>query len=704
MSDVEHAEGLSSAQEKMIYAALIRTAAALGVRVERADVDLSVIDQDDLETDLTAVIQAGAEQVGLSVQPTQIRDPRVVFELVSEGYPIIALHANQTCQVLRRTIGRRIECNEIDSRGVTTSLRSRGELKKLLTRHPELQLLVAKEEFECDSISASPSHHSSHSGEHPHWSPLRRFLGLLRMDARDVGTIALFALVAGVLGLATPLAVESLVNVVSWGIYLQPLIVLAIMLLTCLGLSAALRVLQAIIVEIIQRRQLVRIVSDLAHRFPRAHRRYLEGAYPRELANRVFDIMTIQKASAILLLDGMSILLTTILGLLLLAFYHPFLLGFDIVLLMCMISITWLLGRGGVRTAIQESVTKYRIAHWLQDVLASPATFRVNGGESMAIDRANRLATEYIQARKRQFRVVLRQVIFAVGLQVIASTVLLGLGGWLVLQGQLTLGQLVASELVVTVVVGAFSKAGKSLEKYYDLMAGIDKVGHLLDIPTDSHNPMSFPTATPLEIKWDDLELHSGNRRVKLPARRLLPGSATAIVAKRDLELVADALAGLLAPDSGVIEVGGIDVSRIAVGCHQGQAVGYAGKPEIFRGTLLENVQLGRTCVGRGRVREVLQQVGLWDDIVRLENGLDTMLQTDGYPLSETQIARLMIARAAAARPGVILICGLLDLLCPLEQETLFRLLRSPESSWTVVLVTRSEALASQFPNRMELE
>ncbi len=89
---------------------------------------------------------------------------------------------------------------------------------------------------------------------------------------------------------------------------------------------------------------------------------------------------------------------------------------------------------------------------------------------------------------------VIRQVVFAVGLQVVASTALLALGGWLVIDGQLTLGQLVASELVVTVVVGAFAKAGKSLEKFYDLMAGIDKVGHLLDIPTDPrHEPGQLP-------------------------------------------------------------------------------------------------------------------------------------------------------------------------------------------------------------------
>ena len=156
----------------------------------------------------------------------------------------------------------------------------------------------------------------------------------------------------------------------------------------------------------------------------------------------------------------------------LLAVYHPFLLGFNIVLLIAMLSIIWLLGRGGVRTSIDESIAKYKLAHWLQDVISYPGAFKINGGEDLAVEKANSLAAEYLEARESQFRVVIRQVTFAIGLQVFASTALLGLGGWLVIGGQLTLGQLVASELVVTVVVGAFAKAGKSLEKFYDFDGG----------------------------------------------------------------------------------------------------------------------------------------------------------------------------------------------------------------------------------------
>lgn len=691
-----------SVEEEIVYATISRAAATLGVRVERSEIDLDSIPADE-DTELSTWFELAGNQLGIAVKQTQFSHFRDIVELVSEGYPIVIVESEGQCRLIRRMVGKRLEVATITRDDVTSAMMTRREARDLVAGCPEAELLVIKKELECDSISSSPVHDGGRK-DGGGLSPTRRFLGLLRMDMRDIGTIALFAVVAGVLSLATPLAVESLVNVVSWGIYLQPLIILAIILLTCLGISAALSVLQTIAVEIIQRRQLVRIVSDLAHRFPRANQGHLEGKFPRELANRVFDIMTIQKATAILLSDGMTILLTTLLGLLLLAFYHPFLLGFDIVLVLSMSIITWFLGRGGIRTAIKESKTKYSIAHWLQDVLDSPAAFRVNGGESLAIDRASRLATEYVEARKSQFRVVLRQVIFAIGLQVIASTALLGLGGWLVIQGQLTLGQLVASELVVTVVVGAFSKAGKSLEKYYDLMAGIDKVGQLLDIPVDPDEEIMLSYDAALEVRWDSLHLASGSIEIRIPSQTIPPGTVQAVVTHQYGTMLAEALSGLSIPNSGVIEVGGYDVKRLATGCLQGQAIGYASKLEVFHGSVADNIELGRTCFGRGRVRELLQQLNLWDDVVRLNEGLDTMLESNGYPLSETQLARLMLARAMAARPKVVVIDCLLDKFCKSEREQILQFLRSEEAGWTTIITTRLESVADKCDKRIDLE
>jgi putative ABC transport system ATP-binding protein len=544
--------------------------------------------------------------------------------------------------------------------------------------------------------------HHGENDHHEHQPPLKRFLDMLRLDRRDIATVILFAAVGGALSLASPLAVESLVNVVSWGTYVQPLLVLALILLICLGLSGVMRILQTVLVEIIQRRQLVRIVGDLAHRFARANQQALQGQYPRELSNRLFDIMTIQKATAVLLLDGVSLVLTTALGMLLLAFYHPFLLGFDVILLFLMVSITWWLGRGGVRTSIEESRAKYRIVHWLQDVFASPTAFKLNGGEALAIDRANRLVSDYLVSRKAQFQVVIRQVAFAIGLQVIASTVLLGLGGWLVIQQQLTLGQLVASELVVTIVVGAFAKAGKSLEKYYDLMAGMDKVGHLLDVSVDPRRERYQWSESRGEVSWEDLEIEGIASTVHVPAVRLQSGSRVAILGedRSAKSLLLRVLAGLTRPSKGIAEVAGVD-ARDAGLTAGGRIVGYAGPIEIFHAPLVENVSLGRNGVGISRVQETLRAVGLWNDVLALPQGTATMLQTGGYPLTPSQASLLVIARAMAARPSVLLIDGLLDDLLPGELDLMWPAIAGPDCPWTLLVVTGKDQISERCDDRV---
>ena len=684
--------------EETVYRAVSQTGISLGLNIQRSTVFAS----DQLQSDdcLEGLIEA-AQRAGIHLREMEFAQLSDAQSFLREGYPVLVCHHDGDITLVDAGTGKRFETIRFGS-GLRASVVSLPTLRQLLIDQPSDRVFVAKQELECDSLSATSQAH--HDGHHEHPSPIRRFLALLKLEQRDIWMVALFALVSGVLTLATPLAVESLVNVVSWGVYLQPLVVLGLVLLVALSFAGILRILQKVTVEMIQRRQFVRIVGDLAHRFPRANQDALKGKFPREFANRIFDIMTIQKATSVLLLDGISIVLTTILGLVLLAFYHPFLLGFDIVLLISMISITWALGRGGIRTAIDESATKYQTVHWLQDVLATPSVFKIGGGEALAIDRANELTNAYLSARKEQFRVVLRQAAFAILLQVFASTAVLAIGGWLVIDGQLTLGQLVASELVVTVVVGAFAKAGKSLEKFYDLMAGVDKVGYLVDIPVDPRPESLATDEGPLKVAWSELEFHRIASRSTVPAMTILPGNSAALVggdidARTD---IAKSLGGLMRPNNGIVRIGEYDPATIA-GAQSQRVIGYAGANEIFAGTIRENIDLGRAGMGQKRVRDVLESVGLSDSITQLDRGLQTMLQTGGHPLSDEQLSRLTLARAMVSTPNVLVINRTLDRIAPDKLDTLWSSLTGPDAPWTLVVITEKDDIAARCDTRIDV-
>ncbi|MEM9701355.1 MAG: ATP-binding cassette domain-containing protein [Planctomycetota bacterium] len=545
-------------------------------------------------------------------------------------------------------------------------------------------------------------------GAHPSpWTVLR---ALFRPELIDIRNVALFALFIAMLNLATPIAVESLVGTVAFGRFIQPVLWLAAILLAFLVFQAALRLLQVWVAELIQRRMYVRVAGDLARRLPRVTGDGMRGHSGPELVNRFFDVVTVQKVAAGLMLDAMNLVLGAVIGLGILAFYHPFLLGFDLVLLSLMTVVTWLLGRGAVKTAIYESKQKYRMAAWLEDLAANPLTFRLSGGPAFAIDRADRLTADYLEARRKHFRILVRQVAFALFLQAAAATALLSLGGWLVIIGELTLGQLVAAELIVTLVLSSFAKMGKHLEAWYDLSAAGDKLGVLFALPTERPDgALSASGVVPLEDRGDELSAgHHIGARLELDdvvvrgggafSLTIEPGEVVGVLAPcgSGKTALAEAIFGRRDPEAGQMTLDGLpprDFRPDALRRHvalAGPAPG--GGAETFAGTLAENVHLERPRVTAADVRILLERVGLSEDVDALPEGVDTPLTHGGAPLSEVQTRRLVLARALAGDPRLLVIDSLLDGFSTEEAAELLDAARGSHSM--LVMCRRADMLA----------
>lgn len=644
-----------------------------------------------------------ANQLGLHLAPIEMTFSDLVA-VASEGLPLARFvedGGQGNWWLIRRASFGRIDVQIIQDSGIEERVITKSYLKKLLkfdsAKKKQLFFLAeathighgvqARSHWENEAHGSHGHHAQAHDN---HMSPVSRLFALLRLDTSDIGIITLFALVVSVLGLATPLAVESLVNTVVFGRYVQPVIVLSLMLLIFLTFSGILRILQAYTAEIIQRRMMVRIVGDLSHRIPRATVSQWDKVWGPELANRFFDVLTLQKAGTSLIVDGVSFLLQTIIGLALLAFYHPFLLGFDIVLLICVVAIVWILGRGGISTAAEESVVKYKVAHWLQDLAGATTAFKIHGGRQFAVDRANRLMGEYVATRSRHFRVLFRQIFAGMMLYAIASTALLGLGGWLVIQGRLSPGQLVAAELIVTVILGSFAKLGKQLEAFFDLTAGVGKLGYLLDLQTDPPGRVIDVGSGPAALRWKDLQIkiEGSNQTHIFPDSEVNAGEVVAVVGPSGFgkSLLAEMLSGMRVPTAGYVEIEGID-AREAARLSDGGLAALAGARQVFHGTIAENIHLGRPTVTDADVRESLRKVCTWDEVLQFPDGMETLLLTGGRPLSSGQVDRLMIARAIAGSPRVLIIDGTLDAL-PIEvRQTIWSNLLIVRA-WTILVIT----------------
>ena len=538
-------------------------------------------------------------------------------------------------------------------------------------------------------------------------TPISRARKLLLPEAADVRIVIIFAVVSGALAMTTPLAIEALVSTVTFGRLLQPILVLSLLLLAFLMFQAAIRGLQTWVAEIIQRRLFARVATDLAFRLPRVQAEAVDGQPARELVNRFFDVVTVQKFTAGLLLDGISVVVNTLVGMAVLGFYHPWLLGFDVVLLAMITFVIFVLGRGAIATSIKESKLKYQVAAWLEDLSGCPISFRYYGAPQFALGRTDHLIHGYLTARRHHFHILLRQILFSLGLQAIASTALLGLGGWLVISGELTLGQLVAAELIVTVIVGSFAKLGKHMESFYDMLAAVDKLGQLFDLPMERQDGMLSPqTPSPSTVSFRQV-VHRGSAGSRLFDHldlQIAAGERVALCGPSGSgkSMLLDFLYALRKPEQGYLEIDGIDPRELRPDMLR-RSVVLLRDIEVFEGTVLQNVHLERPDVNAEEARVALDQVGLLDQILELPEGLDTRINTSGFPLSSNQQRKLMLARAIAGSPNLLMIDGLLDSIPEQECQSLLELLTDSSQPWTLITVTGRESIASVLSRRIQL-
>lgn len=530
-------------------------------------------------------------------------------------------------------------------------------------------------------------------------SPWGNAITLLRSEGANLGAITLYAVGVGLLSLVLPLAVQTLVNTVAFGQLLQPILVLTLLLAGGLVFAAGLQIAQAWVVEVVQRRIFVKLVSELAERLPKVHVTAFEKGNGPELINRFFDVFLAQKAVAALLLGGVEAVLTALVGLVVLAFYHPALLGFGLMLILCAGIVFSLLGRGATKTTIAESKAKYAVAGWLEEMIRHPFFLKLAGGGDYARGRLDELAVEWLQRRSAHFRIFYRQLIGALALQVVAHASLLGLGGWLVVERALTIGQLVAAELIVTAVVASLSKLGGKLESVYDLIAAADKLGALLGLPLEDRSgddTFGGAEAARLELR----SVTSPDNEVTDFSLHLEPGEIAAIRGNRRMSSsLVDLLFGMRMPSGGVVLIDGQDLRDIRLDSLRTR-VAVVREPEVLPGTISSNIRAARNHVPTSEVWNVLAEVGLADAIRAMPRGLQTELTPSGAPLDRLDALRLTLARALAARPSLLVLDGVID---ALPEEERGPIIQSVNQNRTVVILTHERSVADYCGTCLEL-
>jgi len=536
-------------------------------------------------------------------------------------------------------------------------------------------------------------------------NPLHRLQTLIHLERQDIGTLVAFGVGIGLLSLATPVAVQSLVNTIAFGALMQPLVVLTLILLVLLAFSNTLVALQFYVVEMLQRRLLTRFFSEAALRLQRATISCRDSVYLPELTNRFFDVVTLQKTAASLLLETLGYLLQTLIGMILLAFYHPMLLALDLFLIASLYFVLFVMGKGGIPTVIEQSRAKYAAAAWLESIAGNPLLGKSRREAEFIRAKTRKFAEDYLAASVSHFRILSRQNIGALVLHTLANTALLGMGGWMVIERQLSLGQLIAAELVVNAMVYGFTRLGKTLDNFYTLVAGIDKIGYLLDLPQerDDHGGELQTALGPLALEIKQLSLPATPQQDSIQCLdlSLMAGESLAISAGAEQGTLLDALFGLRLPAAGQILFDGQDLRDLSLGALRDQ-ISLIRQSEVIDASIAENVAMGHSIEAE-HIRSVLDQVGLLEDVVALPNSLNTHLHAHGLPLNGEKCLRLSLARAMAMRPRLLLIDRVLD---RIDQRFLPRILDSlfaDDAGWTLIVVSHDARVIARCRHHAQL-
>lgn len=493
----------------------------------------------------------------------------------------------------------------------------------------------------------------------------RIFFDILKPEANFYWLAAVYGIGISLLSLATPISVQMLINTIANTALTAPLVMLSLTLFGLLFISSMLYALRVHLMELFARRFYARMVAEISLISVYAQNPFFDDAKKGDLFNRYFDVVYVQTAIPILFIGGFTTLLQIAVGFVLVSLYHPYFLGFTLIMI-ALIWVVWLTwGSRALRTGVDLSHAKHKTAAWLQTIGGSNGFFKSQRRIDYALDKTDDYTRQYITDRKRHFRHLFAQTIAFLLMYAAASAALLGLGGWLVIQNQLTLGQLVAAELVLSAAFFGVAQLGSYLGYFYDLFAAVEEISQFYDVEQEQPkgaDPFEGPDhAIVMKGVRGKARHEEAQFDLEVPSGSIIMAAASQHGVQR---LFTNLLKMHALPESGFATLGGVDMKAIEAH-HLRKNVHVLDRPSIVEMTIREYLALSCPDTAPQRMIGALETVGLATMISTLEKGLDTPLAATGYPLSAVELQQLKLANALLERPRILVLSRLFDLIDP---------------------------------------
>lgn len=529
-------------------------------------------------------------------------------------------------------------------------------------------------------------------------TPLKRFYNLLKLDKKDIYQIIFYAAFSGLISLSLPLGIQAIVNFIQGGQISISWIVLIIIVTLGVALVGILTLMQLRITENLQQKIFIRSSFEFAYRLPKLSFNALYDKYPPEIANRFFDTLTIQKGTSKLLLDFTTALLQVSLGLILLSLYHPFFIVFGVLLVVILYIIFKFSFQEGLNTSLKESTFKYKVAYWLQEIARNKNTFSRKSNFDYSLSKNDKLVNNYVSFREKHFNVIKRQFSQLIIYKVFITAGLLSVGGYLVLSQKMNIGQFVAAEIIILLIINSVEKIIIGLETLYDVLTAVEKIGMVTDLEIQENfkNTKIDAAEHDITLETEDMSYRYPDNEVDIIKKvniKIFPREKVFITGSNSSgkTTLVRLLSGFLTPSAGTIYANDNIIKKSDSGLYKNYIGVVMQDDTPFEGTLLENLTFNNPDIQGEDIKWALSSVGLTTIIKRLPQGLETQINPDGRQLTRSVIQKIMIARAIISRPKILFLEEPTISMDPESSKQIIDFLVSPQNNWTVIVSSVDE-------------
>ncbi|MEY2869944.1 MAG: hypothetical protein RIR01_2447 [Bacteroidota bacterium] len=527
-------------------------------------------------------------------------------------------------------------------------------------------------------------------------TPLKRFYNLLQLDKKDVAQIFFYAIFAGLISLSLPLGIQAIINFIQSGHASVSWIVLIIIVIIGVALVGILSLMQLRITENLQQKIFVRSSFEFATRLPKIKFEALYNSYPPEIANRFFDTLTIQKGTSKLLIDFSAALLQIAFGIILLSLYHPFFIVFGILLFFLLYFIFKFSYRSGLETSLKESKFKYKVASWLQEIARNNSSFRNDLNYNYALQKNDAIVSGYLDYREKHFNVIKKQFIQLIGFKVLITASLLLIGGYLVLSQEMNIGQFVAAEIIILLVINSVEKIILGLETFYDVLTATEKIGQVTDLEIEEE------TSEPYDNCYSNISLETENLTFRFPDSKQKSLNEIDLKIDQGEHIFLDGkngsgkttliriLSGLLQPTGGTFYINDDTFKKINLKQYRSQIGCIIHGETPFEGTILNNITFNDKSISSEDLKWAITGLQLNDLIKSLPKGLDTAIFPEAKQLSSSNVKKILLARSIIHKPKILFYEDPTDMMDENVAKEIIDFLTAKEHNWTIIVSSKN--------------